>query len=226
MAVRTMYDDARAVADEKENENTREIRNSVAAWCREAEANGASRAHRWTQLPEGWRPETTETIMDGVQVVTSNPDALDAREREKLAPLWAPRVTDGDIPTLGLVAALPRPTVREVRAAAKRFRRTTGQGADRLNPRDFADLSDEALEIVIEIMMSCEAIGTLPDSLALVIVVLLEKKGGVDGPSASSLRSIACGLASANHMCGSGSSDGTGGTSRPPAASQPRTWLG
>ncbi len=158
--------------------NASEIRRSIAEWCREAEANGASRAHRWSQLPDGWRPETTESLVNGVQVVTTNPDVLVSKERDKWKPLWAPRTEDKDLQTWGEVAALPRPTVREVRAAAKRFRRTTGQGADRLNPRDVGDLSDAALEIVIEIMLSCEALGTLPDSLALVIVVLLENMGG------------------------------------------------
>ncbi len=191
--VQQLHDEAMRAADDRENASMNEVRRSIAEWCREAEANGASRAHRWSQVPEGWRPETAKVEVNGMEVTTTNPDVLVAKEREKWQPLWAPTGTGEPLPSWGVLPALPRPTAREARAAARRFRRTTGQGADRLNPRDFGDLDDGALEIVIEIMMSCEALGSIPEPLALVIVVLLEKKGGrptPDRPPPSEISSV------------------------------------
>ncbi len=177
-AVAAIRVEATDAADLRENQSRAETRRSIAEWCREAEANGAGIAHRWAQVPVAWRPETVE-IGDGqVTSVTSSPDALVAAERDKWAPLWAPAAAMDELPNWGVVPMLPRPTVKEVRAVARRFRRKTGQGADRLSPRDLADLDDAVLEVIIELMTCCEALGTIPDALALVIVVLLRKKEG------------------------------------------------
>ncbi len=128
--------DAKAAADDREGERTREIRRGIAEWCREAEANGASRAHRWTQLPTAWRPEVVEQRIGEVTTATTNPDEVIKHERSKCEAYWAPKDAEQALPDWGTVPALPRPSVERVRAAARRFRRDTGQSADHFSPRD------------------------------------------------------------------------------------------
>ncbi len=169
---------ARAAADDRTAENAKEIRDSISEWCRSAEANGASKAHKWTQVPQAWRPETARDIGAPVDCVTSNPDALVMSERVKWAPIWAPPGAPQAQPRWGTVPRLPRPTVREVRQAARRFKRATGQSADRVSPRDLADLGDDVLEVVIELMCCSELLGTVPQPIALIIVLLIAKKDG------------------------------------------------
>ncbi len=167
--------EAMETADARENEHRREIQDSVTAWCREAETNGVGRAHKWTQVPSAWRPEAVDIRIDGIVATTSNPDELVEQERGKWAQLWAPQAAAQSLPEWGTVPRLPRPTAREVRAAARRFRRDTGQGADQLSSRDIGELDDTSLELDIEIMICSELIGTVPEALALVIVALPEK---------------------------------------------------
>ncbi len=47
-----------------------------------------------------------------------------------------------------------------------RFRRLTGQGADRIGPRDLGDLDGQVLELVIEMMTCSEVLGSVPDTFA------------------------------------------------------------
>ncbi len=176
--VRGINGDAKAAADEREAQRMKEVRQSIAAWCREAEANGASRAHRWAQVPAAWRPEVVEQRLGDITTRTTNPDEVVAQERVKWHALWAPQGAAQELPDWGHVIPLPRPTVAQVRATARRFRKDTGQGADRISPRDIGELDDTSLEVFIEIMLCCEMLGSVPALLALVIVVLLAKKGG------------------------------------------------
>ncbi len=177
-AATAVHEEAKRAADAREAEHVKEIRQSVADWCREAEANGAGRAHRWAKVLEAWRPESVEAKLGNFVTRTSNPDDLVKQERAKWSALWAPTSAERHLPEWGTVPRLPRPTVREVRAAARRFRRGTGQGADRINPRDLGDLDDQNLELVIELMTCCEVLGSVPGALALVVVVLIQKNGG------------------------------------------------
>ncbi len=170
--------ECRTAADEREAADVNERKRAIAEWCRLAEANGAGMAHRWAQVPAGWRPETADLHVGDVVTKTSDPAALVAAEACKWRPLWAPPGQAAGLPDWGRPPRLPRPTVAEVRGASKRFKRTTGQSADRVNPRDIGDLGDEVIDILIELMTCCELLGAIPEVVALVVVVLIAKKAG------------------------------------------------
>ncbi len=169
---------ARDEAEAIETERARDVRNSISEWCKKAEANGASLAHKWSKLPVEWRAETTDVVAAEVVTTSTNPDDLVNAERAKWSKLWAPSGGPSGLPHWGTVPVLPRPTVEELRACARRFKRTTGQGADLISPRDLAELEDDALGALGEVMYLSEILGTMPDAMSLVIVVLISKKDG------------------------------------------------
>ncbi len=149
---------AKEEADGREADNAKEIRQSITEWCRRAEANGAALAHRWSRMPEEWREETADIVIGDVVTTTTNPDAIIDEEHGKWQKLGAPSREGGPLPDWGMVPALPRPEVGEMRAGAKRFKRATGQGADQIGPRDLADLSDETLDALSELMYCSEVL--------------------------------------------------------------------
>ncbi len=100
-AVRRLMDTCRRAADAREADDAKEKYRAVADWCRDAEANGAAIAHRWTRVPTGWRPETTELHLDDVVDKTSNPAALVAAESQKWRQLWAPPGQASQMPDWG-----------------------------------------------------------------------------------------------------------------------------
>ncbi len=169
---------ARDEAEAIETERAREVRHSISEWCKRAEANGASLAHKWAKLPAEWRAETTDVVVGDVVTTSTNPDDLVDAEWAKWSKLWAPSGGRSDLPQWGTVAALPKPSVEELRACARRFKKTTGQGADLISPRDLAELEDDLLGTLGELMYLSEVLGTMPSSMALVIVVLISKKDG------------------------------------------------
>ncbi len=83
-------EEARAAADANEADRVKDVRASVVNWCREAEANGAAIAHRWTKLPQEWRADIAEVVSGDVVTVTANPDDVVRAEYEKWCKLWAP----------------------------------------------------------------------------------------------------------------------------------------
>ncbi len=169
---------AREAADARETENAKEVRQSITEWCRKAEANGAALAHRWARLPEAWREETADIIIGEVTCTTTNPDVLINNEHDKWEKLWSPPGRHEEPLDWGDVPVLPRPDVSEMRAGARRFKRTTGQGVDQVSPRDLGDLSDGTLDSLCELMYCAELLGVVPEPIATVIVVLLRKKDG------------------------------------------------
>ncbi len=169
---------AAAAAEPAEQRHRSAISRGITEWCKEAQANGAGLAHRWTQVPTAWRPETV-TVGSGMEVsVTANPDALVDEEADKWEPLWRPPAVTPKPIRWGKVEPLPRPTVRDVRRAARRFKARTKVGVEGLSPRDMAELTDEVVEAYIDVMLTCERLGKVPDRVATVVVMLLNKKLG------------------------------------------------
>ncbi len=57
---------------------------AVREWAHAASNAGAAAAHRWTRVPEEWRPETVEEEdLEGTVTVTANPGAVVDAERKK-----------------------------------------------------------------------------------------------------------------------------------------------
>ncbi len=177
-ALREVIKEASAAAEPAETRHRTAIARDVARWCAEAQANGASLAHRWTQVPVEWRPESAPEKR-GVEIRnTSNPDVLVAGEADKWEPIWRPPGLESVRVDWGQIRRLARPTVHEARAAAKKFKPKTKIGVEGVNPRDLAEITDDMMEVYIDIMVTCELLGRIPERVALVIILLLNKKSG------------------------------------------------
>ncbi len=155
-----------------------EKRAAITKWAHEASYAGAAVAHRWTKVPEDWRPETVNGMIDGAATITADPGAVVEVERQKWEKLWRPQGTVRPRPDWGVVEKLPRPTVEQFRRAAKSFPRTTGIGVEGILPTDFEALDDDGVNACIDVMMTCEAIGYVPKVVALVLVKMIPKKDG------------------------------------------------
>ncbi len=151
---------------------------AVRRWAEEASQAGAAMAHRWTKVPEGWRPETVRAEVDGLPAITANPAAVVEAERSKWHKLWCP--DEVPLETLEWPAAAPlaRPTVSSFRRAANRIPRTTGIGVEGILPADFDILDDRGIEACIDVMMACEAVGYIPKAIALILVRMIPKRDG------------------------------------------------
>ncbi len=109
---------------------------AVRDWAHAASHAGASVAHRWTKVPDDWRPETVEEDVDGVRTITADPGAVIDAEREKWANLWSPPGKLKAELKWGSVPQLPRPTAGQFRQAARRIPRKTGVGVEGITPSD------------------------------------------------------------------------------------------
>ncbi len=167
-----------AAAERAEAAERSERQAAVRKWATEASHAGAAMAHRWTKVPQGWRPETIEAEINGSRVVTADPGAVVEQERAKWEALWRPSAPAQAKPRWGRTVPLSRPTVEQFRRAARKFPRRTGIGVEGILPADFDALDDEGITVCIEIMLACEAIGHIPDVIALILVRLIPKRDG------------------------------------------------
>ena len=149
-----------------------------------------------------WQPQT---VQDPYNLqTTANPVTVIQSERERLAELWHAHRTSANQhedeaeggtkrrlhddffandPIFnaphGGGTELPPITVEELREASLSFKRTTASTYDGFHVRHFAMLSDEALQCIAHLLMTCEACGQLPDNVISPLVVLIPKpKGG------------------------------------------------
>ena len=75
-----------------------------------------------------------------------------------------------------------RPTVKELRVAARSFKSRTGCGTDALPPRAFGWLSDQLLEKLAEMLEATEKIGCWPEQLEEALIHLIAKEAGGKRP--------------------------------------------
>ena len=73
---------------------------------------------------------------------------------------------------------LPRPVVKELRAAVGTVNTHTGRGVDALGPSDVKVLPPAAEEELIDPLCACETLGTWPWQLLTTITVLAAKPDG------------------------------------------------
>ncbi len=161
---------------------------------------GAKNAHRYLALPEEWRPTELATV-DGT--VTSCPMKLLEAYRHKYDRLWNQRHRDeraaaaraggsgerggGDDarsadwrPWHDATdrSSLPRVTPSEIRAAALSFRDGTLVAYDGVAMRQYALLSDEALEVLSDVIVVVERLGKLPEQLRFTVMPMIPKARG------------------------------------------------
>ncbi len=144
-------------------------------WLTQDFKAGASRAHAYSRTPQEVIPEAVR--FEG-GAMTSTPEALMEAQRTKYRALWRPaqgpyRYDWSD------KSELPRLTAAQLRAVALTFPKKTSQTFDGFHPRQFAFLSDAALDVLSDILQAVEVSGRWPRQLSLVITALLPKpKGG------------------------------------------------
>ena len=77
---------------------------------------------------------------------------------------------------------LVRPTTVVVRQASSSFNRKTEVGCNDCRPRDILQLSDEAIEAIIDLLMVCDFLDYMLPAIELVIILLLPKPTGGTRP--------------------------------------------
>ncbi len=169
---------AAEAAEPAEAKHRNDTAAAVRRWAEEAGHAGAAMAHRWTKVPEGWRPESVNAEVDGATGLTANPGAVVEAEREKWQKLWCPPGVAKEKLNWAAANPLERPSVDMFRRAARRIPRSTGIGVEGILPADFDALDDEGIGVCVDIMMACEAIGFIPEPIALVLVRMIPKRDG------------------------------------------------
>ena len=163
--------------DHRDKELLADTRSATAKWkdwAKEALQGGASRAHKWSKLPEQWRPVQVSRKAN----FSSRPSAVLEGELERLEALW----DSTDLPledwkwegelTLGEI------NPAEVRGAARSFPCSSCSTWDGFHPRHFAMLTDSQLQVIVLLLYSIEARRAFPKELrALIAVLILKLKG-------------------------------------------------
>lgn len=73
---------------------------------------------------------------------------------------------------------MPEPTVQQMRATSRTFPDGTGLGGDALHPRVVDRLSDDAVRLLINVLMIAERLGRWPSAVTMVLIILLAKPEG------------------------------------------------
>ncbi len=168
-------------------------------WVRRNIDAGARHAHKYLALPEEWQPTSLLTA-DGV--LSSNPLQLIDSYRLKYDQLWNRRAppgggepggggggggegTGGAKPSapkpwhdVTARSAYPRARPGDFREAAITFRERTLVAFDGIAMRHYALLSDEALEVLADVVLIIEYLGRLPYQLGLTVMPLIGKARG------------------------------------------------
>ncbi len=168
-----------AVADETRKRHLEEW----TAWIRRGVDSGARNAHRYTRIPQAWRPHAVVTP-DGV--VSANPAKVIEAYRDKYVRRWNRMAGGGDAdeprrdPPWGRVprCALPKPSVGDLRQASRAFCADTAVAYDGFAMRHYALLSDAGLAALSDIMIAMEAIGRMPPQLNAVLMPMIGKDRG------------------------------------------------
>ena len=153
-------------------------RRQTRTWVSDICAGAAGVAHTVTKVPAGWRPAASgPKAADGLARPLGRQEYVDELAVSWRRDVWGTRaekftneIFDGMDDEV-----LPRPTVAEVRAAARKFPMLTGLGADQWHPRHFDLLPDGLLEGWIDLMFKAESCGWMPAAMDLLTVVFIPK---------------------------------------------------
>ncbi len=169
---------AREIAEPCEIRHRSETAATIRKSVQEASEGGAAMAHRWTRIPEQWRPDIVQREFDGASTTTADPGAAVEEERKQWAGYWSPPGVERVRFAWGRVANLARPSLAAFSAAARKFPRTTDIGVEGMLLVDFDALDDDGIEACMDVMMAWETIGYIPRLIALVPVNMIPKKDG------------------------------------------------
>ncbi len=167
------------VADESRKRNLE----AWTSWMRRGVDSGARNAHKYTKIPQVWRPHAVVTP-DGV--VSANPANVVDALRTKYVRRWngvaggasenEPRRHPpwGEVPR----CSLPKPSVADLRQASRAFAADTATTYDGFAMRHYALISDVGLAVLGDIMIAMETIGRLPPQLNAILMPLIGKDRG------------------------------------------------
>ena len=164
---------ARECVDLALKQNAIETRARRNEWVNSAIEGGARKAHAFSKTLV---PDLVQHI-HSVQCASliANTSVL-AAEKKKLQELWMSRESSSAHgTTLTQRTCLPTLAPDTIRRAAREFSTHTATSTDGFAMRHFAPVSDAALVLVSQLFECTEALGTIPQELRCVLVVLIPK---------------------------------------------------
>ena len=164
---------ARECIDTALKQNAIETRARWSEWVIAALEGGARRAHAFSKTPVPDPVQQIHSVKDASQV--ANTSVL-AAEKKKLQKLWQSHESSS-VHRIALAqrACLPALAPDTIRRAAREISTHTATSTDGFAMRHFALLSDDALMLASQLFECMELLGTIPQQLRYVLVVLIPK---------------------------------------------------
>ena len=168
-------------------------------WAIQAASAGAGKAHRWTKLPEPWRPKVAQSAPSDQDAI---PTAILPDLQRKFCKIWQPAGVPRPSPncvlfpdwlpplpdqtwdgaeSCGLAATnscqsnKQHITAQQVEVASNSFRPGTAQTYDGVHVRHWARLQVIGQDLVAKLMCVSLALGTLPRQIQAVIAAAIPK---------------------------------------------------
>ncbi len=170
----TLRDGLDAASTRLDQAECKEESDAWKAWLREGVASGAANAHAYTRTPT---EHVLQSTVDAAGCLSCAPVALLEEQRTKYAEHWRPARGPFQYCWKG-GTALPRMAAATIREAALSFPWRTASTYDGLHPRQLANLSDAALEVLATLLQIAELTGSWPPQVSLVVTVMLPKPSG------------------------------------------------
>ncbi len=160
-------------------------------FAREATAGSARQGHKWYKCPVKWEPEAVQLQDDDGDLMISYADAdVGADCLRYWNTIWGTEVGDtwhrpqpGDhtfdeLARLAREHPLRRVSVDELRRLCQSFSEHTATGFDGWHPRQWAQLSDEALHGLLALLQVIESLHDWPEATKHIRFARIPKKGG------------------------------------------------
>ena len=152
-------------------------------WAIEAASSGAGKAHRWTKVPQAWKPNTARRLQADHDAEPLN---LLSELSEKFQKIWEPAASPLPVPNCVVFPSwLPADrrshashqtiSAQDIAEASKSFRPGTAQTYDGMHVRHWASIEAEGQELLAQMMCLTLALGTLPAPLRSVAAAAIPK---------------------------------------------------
>ncbi len=158
------------IGDNLDKITERATRDHVEAWTkwlRTGIDQGAKNAHRYLKIPQPWRPQP---LVDPDGILTADPERMTEAYRAKYVKRWnngedtaAADVRRKQSPWATTArCALPMPLPTDIREASRAFPHTTAVAYDGMAMRHYDMLTDDALRVLGNIILTMEYIARVP----------------------------------------------------------------
>ncbi len=156
----SILNDIKDELDKVEAQVDKAERDAWKAWVREGINAGASNAHAFSRIPT---EQVLQSAVDASGSFSCAPVALLGEQHGKFSAMWKPARGPYRYDWRGSTA-LPRASAAALREAAKSFSWQSASTYDGLHPRQLANLSDEALDVLATLLAIAELSGQLAPS--------------------------------------------------------------